>query len=460
MAKLTRITGKVFGSNATATIGGIGQFGSAITGTPNLTTDVATIQALPAYLNGWGSAVVTSRNFPPIEEVTGVLKTISYQACYTLQEGIPEYDINTEYSNTSLVKSVNNGIVTIYASLQNNNIGNSLSDGAYWKPYILDRIQRNIGEIVQSTIPLTDAGLHLLDGSLLSGSGSYGAFVSYIAGLYTADPTANYFTTEADWQTSVSTYGVCGKFVYDSVNNTVRLPKVTGFVEGASGVATLGNLTQAGLPNITGTIGLQNQSFGSPSFTGSFASDSWSRTNASGDGGTDSGLRTVSFNASRSSSIYGNSSTVQPQSIKVLYYIVVATATKTQIQVDIDEIATDLNGKADVDLSNISASASAKSTIMTWGNPDYSSGISVTWDSDYTCPSNGWVYASGNSQGSSASSYVYLIINGISFRVSNGTTGYVDIASLFVPVTAGDIVKGTGGANTQEIRFYPSKGAS
>lgn len=133
MAKLTRVTGKVFGSAALAQTGGIGQFGSAATGTPNPTTDVATIQALQAYLNGWGSAVITSRNFPPIEEVTGVLKTISYQACYTLQEGIPEYDINTEYSNTSIVKGVNNGVITLYSSLTNNNQNNPLSDSTKWK---------------------------------------------------------------------------------------------------------------------------------------------------------------------------------------------------------------------------------------------------------------------------------------------------------------------------------------
>lgn len=138
MTKLTRVTGKVFGGAATATTGGIGQFGSAATGTPNPTTDVATIQALQAYSVGWGSAVITSRNFPPIEEVTGVLKTISYQTCYNLQEGVAEYDINTEYSNTSIVKSVNNGIITFYASLTNNNIGNSLSDTDYWKPVVLD----------------------------------------------------------------------------------------------------------------------------------------------------------------------------------------------------------------------------------------------------------------------------------------------------------------------------------
>lgn len=130
MTKLQRVTGKVFGGSAP--LNQIGQFGSALAGNPTNTQDVATIQALSAYSNGWGSGVVTSRNFPPIEEVTGVLKTISYQACYLLQEGIPEYDINTEYSNTSIVKSISGNELIFYISLADNNIGNSLTDTNYW----------------------------------------------------------------------------------------------------------------------------------------------------------------------------------------------------------------------------------------------------------------------------------------------------------------------------------------
>lgn len=346
MAKLTRVTGKVFGGSAP--LDEIGQFGSALAGNPTNTQDVATIQALDAYSKGWGSAVISSRQFPPIEEVTGALKTISYQGCYLLQEGIPEYDIDTEYSNTSIVKSINNGITTLYVSLANGNKGNALSNATYWKPYVLDQIQRNIGEIVTSTIPLEDAGLHLLDGALIDGNGSYSEFVTYLASLRT--DYSNLFTTESAWQTSVTTYGVCGKFVYDSVNNTVRLPKITGIIEGTTDLTALGDLVQAGLPNITVS-----------------AMPSWDWASSSGalekigdtafysyyEGGT---LDNSSFNASRCSSIYGNSTTVQPQTIKVLYYIVVATSSKTDIQVDIDEIATDLNGKADADLSNVPSS--------------------------------------------------------------------------------------------------------
>lgn len=342
MTTLSRVTGKVFGGSAP--LDEIGQFGSAKAGTKLNTQDVATIQALPAYSTGWGSAIMTSRNFPPIEEVTGVLKTISYQNCYLLQEGIPEYDSGTNYSNTSIVKSINGTGLKFFISLQNDNQGHALSDSAYWAEAVLDS-GRKLGEIVTSTIPLSDAGLHLLDGTLISGSGIYADFVTYIASIYNS--SLNYFCTESQWQASVSQYGVCGKFVYNSTNNTVRLPKVTGFIEGASGTSTLGNLTQAGLPNITGTFCGAGES--SSNATGVFYKVGTGVTVYNQNSDPDN---KYGFDASRSNSIYGNSNTVQPQSVKVLYYIVVATSTKTDIEVDIDEIATDLNGKANIDLSN------------------------------------------------------------------------------------------------------------
>lgn len=129
---LTRVTGKVFGGEAP--LDEIGQFGSALLGTKLNTQDVATIQALEAYSQGWGSAVIPSRNFPPMEEVTGVLKTISYQACYSLQAGVPVYDIATDYGVGDIVKVVSGSTLTFYVSQTTPNIGQSLSDTTYWKP--------------------------------------------------------------------------------------------------------------------------------------------------------------------------------------------------------------------------------------------------------------------------------------------------------------------------------------
>lgn len=130
MTTLTRVTGKVFGGSAPLTE--IGVFGSAKAGNPTNSQDVATIQGQTAYLEGWGSGIVSSENFPPMEEVTGVLKTISYQACYLLQEGIPVYDANTEYSATSIVKNFSGNILEFYKSAIDGNIGNPLTDNTKW----------------------------------------------------------------------------------------------------------------------------------------------------------------------------------------------------------------------------------------------------------------------------------------------------------------------------------------
>ena len=59
---------------------------------------------------------------------------------------------------------------------------------------------RNIGQIIQSTIPLTDAGLHLLDGSVIQGDGIYSGFVNYIKNLYDGGEYTTIFETENNWQ--------------------------------------------------------------------------------------------------------------------------------------------------------------------------------------------------------------------------------------------------------------------
>lgn len=216
-------------------------------------------------------------------------------------------------------------------------------------------ISKNIGEFIISAVPISDSGLHLLDGALINGSGIYADFVTYIAGLVSDYP--DLFETEANWQQSVTDYGVCGKFVYTAASGndpaTVRLPKITGVIEGTTDVTALGNLVEAGLPNITGTAKFYSGYSISSSGALTYTKDTSSNNPG---GGNMLGNATLSIDASNSSPIYGNSTTVQPQTIKLLYYIVVATTSKTEIQVDIDEIATDLNGKADTNLSNVPTS--------------------------------------------------------------------------------------------------------
>lgn len=284
---------------------------------------------------------------------------------------------------------------------------------------------RNIGQIIQSTIPLTDAGLHLLDGSVIQGNGIYSSFVNYIKTLYDSGSYTTIFETENNWQTSILNYGVCGKFVYTAAsgNNpaTVRLPKIIGFVEGASGVSVLGNVVEAGLPNITGEFedGLDGYFYNTVPYYSSTVSgaynisidDSTSVAHTSGQE-TNARLRKVSFDASQSNSIYNNSDTVQPQSVKVLYYIVIAASTKTEIEVDIDEIATDLNNKVSVsDLIEV------QSVIEIYNN-------GTEW---YRVWSDGWIEQGGLSIG-----------GGSSFVTTNFLKPFVDTSYTIVTALLND----------------------
>lgn len=290
---------------------------------------------------------------------------------------------------------------------------------------------RCIGEIVTSTIPLEDAGLHLLDGSLIA-NGAYAGFVDYISGLVTDYP--DLFCSEADWQSSVTTYGVCGKFVYDSVNNTVRLPKITGFTEGTTDVTALGDLIEAGLPNITGNFST-GCNFATEVGDGAFNLTKVSSNNRGGSGNNDF---LFSFDASRSSSIYGNSTTVQPQAIKVLYYIVIATYVKTDIEVDIDEVMTDLNGKADIaDVWTPSTSTQAqKEMIIGWSIPDYSTAISLS-GSRFTATYKCWIVGYSNISGGGEQ---ILYVNGVEVAREAG-----DYADLQIPLDVGDVLTKNAG---------------
>jgi hypothetical protein len=281
---------------------------------------------------------------------------------------------------------------------------------------------RNIGQIIQSTLPLNDAGLHLLDGSLISGDGIYSDFYDYIISLYNDYPQI--FANEQDWQQNVSNFGVCGKFVFNTTNRTVRLPKITGFIEGTADSSALGDLVNAGLPNITGQFGVissaDNLWKANMSSSGAFypvtvlSGKQWFAQAISN---TNSDTNDTGFDASRSSSIYGNSNTVQPQAIKVFYYIVVATTTKTDVQVDIDEIVTDLSHKVDkLDLATVHC------VIETYIN-------GTSW---YRVYSDGWCEQGGSFTCSSAGQILTYLIPFIdtnyTMSASGGTNKFGNVA--------------------------------
>lgn len=106
-------------------------------------------------------------------------------------------------------------------------------------------------------------------------------------------------------------------------NTTFALPNlIDKFIEGS---ATAGTEKSAGLPNITGDLKYQLSNNGTQyvsSGTGAFsATGSWGCYPTANDGGTATRASNASFDASRSSSIYGNSATVQPPALTMKPFI-------------------------------------------------------------------------------------------------------------------------------------------
>lgn len=292
---------------------------------------------------------------------------------------------------------------------------------------------RNIGETVFSLLPLTDAGLHLLDGSLLSVGGIYDTFITYVAALQTDYP--GLFVTESEWQESIESYGVCGKFVYTE-GVSLRIPKITGFIEGTLDATALGNLVEAGLPNIKGVSNIGGNAAKSALACGALKQvryqQNWILNGAASD---TNDLAEVELDASLYNPIYGNSSTVQPQSIKGYLYMVIATSAKTDIDVDIDQIATDLNGKAGVDLANVNAAG--KAVIANLGMPS-NSAVALTIPSSgssITAPADGYINFTGTA--GDQPGFVNLYSEAVGSMVSM-PAGYAGKALL--PVREGTIV--------------------
>jgi microcystin-dependent protein len=143
-------------------------------------------------------------------------------------------------------------------------------------------------------------------------------------------------------------------------STTFNLPDYNTAARFAQGGTVAGTVKAAGLPNITGSDNIQQASLSSAAgesydrgaFVQKVASASNYRTNVI----TGSGGYAVShtFDASRSSSIYGNSDTVQPPALTTRYIIKAFDGqTADSALIDITQYANELAGKANRALDNL-----------------------------------------------------------------------------------------------------------
>ena len=105
-------------------------------------------------------------------------------------------------------------------------------------------------------------------------------------------------------------------------STTFNLPNLHHkFIEGTNTTSEVGQSVSAGLPNITGKIMVGGYQLMTSQHTGAFFGSDYGTADFHGQDGRQNVPTTFGIDASRSSAVYGRSSTVQPASTCLLYCI-------------------------------------------------------------------------------------------------------------------------------------------
>lgn len=143
----------------------------------------------------------------------------------------------------------------------------------------------------------------------------------------------------------------------------------------------------------------------------------------------------------------------------------ISTSDSTKANTSLDNLDSTgqavIDGKVDLNLNNMNPSASAKETIVGWGMPDFSSGVSKSLDTIYQAESDGWILIRGQGNGSTAT----FVLN---YSANNDMSNPIEVAGDYfncsnnetklLPIPKGMYYQATQTISYFSMIFYPVKG--
>lgn len=262
------------------------------------TAGIASLQKLFQIINA--TPLEAGGIAPDREDVNALFKYLGDQIFYTQNGGIPSYNAAYDYIPGRVVLYTDNNL---YKCIQANGASSTVvapTDSTYWSqiPTYADLVDPVPTGVVLpfggSTVP---EGFLLCNGAAISRT-TYAKLFAAIGTLYGAGDGAT----------------------------TFNLPDLRDrFAEGA-GTYSVGTAVEAGLPNIIGSVkslmSPTSEAWSVSSYTsGAFTAGNVKKLSSDIISGSSDTEFDLSFIASLSSSIYGNSTTVQPLSL-ILNYII------------------------------------------------------------------------------------------------------------------------------------------
>lgn len=434
--------------------------------------------------------------------------------------GITAYDNTKTYSLNNVVLNIEYGTVKLYRSFVNNNTS-PLTDGTKWKEVSLGGGSHVVGEIVSvfGTDSYAPFGCVLADGTEYTKALFPSVWSDYIKGasvgnaycwvyngninLYTlkSNPSVGdylYFYTNgilttrcivtsvvdantltmrnigindiltatrnsagdlsnvsipllpttdySQYQNEITACGQCAMFAVDSANGTFKVPTIKdgGYLTQALSVGEIGRAYNESLPNHSHTI-----TFDTADLETGNGYIGWEGK------GTVRSYSVTSSGANQST--YQDGAPVQGDNVRVRFFVCLAGGVINESMIDWQNYITALSGKANTDLSNVTAAG--KSAAVGWGMPDYTVGIDLSGynsaSNKFTAPCDGLIIMCG---GGTANNAFNLVIDDEVYLFNNSSTTHWVGQQFFIRKGSNFYYFGTlpeyGARN-----FFPMEGA-
>lgn len=252
--------------------------------------------------------------------------------------------------------------------------------------------------------------------------------------------TQGWVKTEAEWQEiATRDNGFCPFYSSGDGSTNFRTPKFAPYQQIAMGVAQDTTYHQAGLPNISG------EHDGNPWISEASGCFEYLSSKKIVPTGMENATYGVRFDASRSSSVYDRSTSVQPESHEWVMCVVAYGIATNVGSVDMADV---LSATAQVQ-AEIAGIQQAIGNITKFAAPAYRSGAKITANTTVTIQSNGFlryfIYLGGT-----GGKTKYININGAKLTIS--ADNYSADRGI-LPVMKGDKVN----SSADECMFYPAR---
>lgn len=260
------------------------------------------------------------------------------------------------------------------------------------------------------------------------------------------------YVSLATYATLLAQNGAVGVFGWDGVGTTAfRVPSLNDIFIETGTAAQIGDYIAPGLPNITGNAYNSNAAAGSlylNSKSGAFKSGSQSSAKYPSPLNNGDSNTSLGFDASLSNPIYGNSTTVQPNTIRYRAMVQLAVSATDEAVETCTGVLADVAGLKDA--SNLTSTG--KLNIINMMMPDYTNAENISFP--YTATRPGYISVQLTGSGTVGISIDGVPVNQMSW---NGGKTCVFWAMIGAGSTATNI--STSGTTVSSAKFIPCKGA-